>query len=464
MIYKMNNMKRLSLAFTALVFCGIIVAQTASDSVYVFLDDMADAGIYLPAPPDTASPLFAADFLTWQYGKTIRPTARGKQASDESAFGAEEMCRVYSEAMGLHLSFRTTPAICRFLLKNTMDGHFATVKAKEKYMRKRPFAQMNEHTWGQYDDEAFLRTNGSYPSGHTATGWATALAAVEIAPELQDTILRRGFQYGESRWIVGAHWRSDVEAGYLCASASIARCHANPLYYQELEAARAEYRLLKGYTSNLLPSMDSIGVPDGLRILEKPVDSASYRYYGDIVATYLAMSASTPAQKAQAVAGGPVDTKALMAYFSPALPKNIDKKHNPELFALLDYAIMNLSKSSRSIKRRHFRLRPYLQLGVPSLIPGDEEVLRKSSSYPSGHSSRGWGVALILTELYPDSQNAILSTGYEFGYNRVVAGYHYASDVQAGRLVASYTIARLHSDPEFMRLLELARLEVAKKH
>ncbi|MBO7409236.1 MAG: hypothetical protein J6T85_05065, partial [Paludibacteraceae bacterium] len=123
-------MKRLFLAFTALVFSGIIVAQTASDSVYVFLDDMADAGIYLPAPPDTASPIFATDFLTWQYGKTIRPTARGKQASDESAFGAEEMCRVYSEALGLHLSFRTTPAICRFLLKNTMDGHFATVKAK----------------------------------------------------------------------------------------------------------------------------------------------------------------------------------------------------------------------------------------------------------------------------------------------------------------------------------------------
>lgn len=457
MIYKMNNMKRLFLAFTALVFSGIIVAQTASDSVYVFLDDMADAGIYLPAPPDTASPLFATDFLTWQYGKTIRPTARGKQSSDESAFGAEEMCRVYSQALGINLSLQTTPAICRFLLKNTMDGHFATVKAKEKYMRKRPFAQMNEHTWGKYDDEAFLRTNGSYPSGHTATGWATALAAVEIAPELQDTILRRGFQYGESRWIVGAHWRSDVEAGYLCASASVARCHANPLYYTELDAARAEYRRIKGYKSSELPTLDSIGLPDGIRILEKPVDSASYRYYGDIVASYLAFSTSTPEQKQMAAAGGPTGTSDLMLYFSPAFPQELNKKNNPELYALLDYTLKQLAVSSRSVKHRHFRLRPYLQLGINTLIPGDEKKLRHSSSYPSGHSTRGWGVALVLTELFPEYQNQILSKGFEYGYNRVVAGYHYASDVQAGRLVAAYTIARLHSDPEFLRLLNAAK-------
>lgn len=56
---------------------------------------------------------------------------------------------------------------------------------------------MNEDTWGKYDSD-FLRTNGSYPSGHTAFGWATALAFAEMWPELQDTILRRGVQFGEN--------------------------------------------------------------------------------------------------------------------------------------------------------------------------------------------------------------------------------------------------------------------------
>ena len=66
-----------------IVVCGGY-AQTEKDSMFVSLQEQPDGGIYLPAPPDTASLRFVTDFLTWQQGKTIRPTARGKQASDES--------------------------------------------------------------------------------------------------------------------------------------------------------------------------------------------------------------------------------------------------------------------------------------------------------------------------------------------------------------------------------------------
>ena len=59
--------------------------------------------------------------------------------------------------------------------------------------------------------------------------------------------------------------------------------------------------------------------------------------------------------------------------------------------------------------------------------------------------------------------NAVLQRGFEIGQSRVIAGYHWASDVLAGRLVASYTLVRLNNDPEFRALLDRARAEYAAK-
>ena len=79
------------------------------------------------------------------------------------------------------------------------------------------------------------------------------------------------------------------------------------------------------------------------------------------------------------------------------------------------------------------------------------------------HTSAGWSVALILAEIYPEAQDAILARGYEYGQSRVIAGFHYQSDVDAGRLVGSATVARLHADPEFMAALNKAKQEVQKQ-
>ena len=59
MIRKLTRM----FAAAALLFIGgKTFAQTEKDTVYVFLQDMPDAGIYLPPPPDMLSPQYADDF------------------------------------------------------------------------------------------------------------------------------------------------------------------------------------------------------------------------------------------------------------------------------------------------------------------------------------------------------------------------------------------------------------------
>ena len=99
-------------------------------------------------------------------------------------------------------------------------------------------------------DEAGLREDGSYPSGHAAIGWAWALILVEVFPENTDVILQRGKQFGVSRNVCNVHWRSDVIAGRMMGSAAVARLHANDMFQADMQAAKDELKALRGLPLN----------------------------------------------------------------------------------------------------------------------------------------------------------------------------------------------------------------------
>jgi len=115
--------------------------------------------------------------------------------------------------------------------------------------------------------------------------------------------------------------------------------------------------------------------------------------------------------------------------------------------------------STRSAKNHYMRPRPFMVFNEPSATPGDEPALRKNGSYPSGHTAIGWATALVLAEINPERQNEILKRGYEMGESRVICGYHFQSDVDAGRITGAVTVARLHADPCFQAQLEKAKAE-----
>ena len=105
--------------------------------------------------------------------------------------------------------------------------------------------RFHEHTaTPQFEPD--LRRNFSYPSGHTILGWNSALLLAEINPERADTLLKRGYMYGESRVIVGAHWQSDVDAGRLAAAAAYSRMHSSERFLEQMQLARLEFRIKKG--------------------------------------------------------------------------------------------------------------------------------------------------------------------------------------------------------------------------
>lgn len=438
------------------LFVWILCFQNvdAQSRYYYKADSLPNAVYYLPAPPDTSDMLFAADFQQWIWGKSMRPTPRGAQASWESLYGVERMATIFGEVLGITITKEETPAIWTFLQRAGSTGNRAVSLAKKHYMRVRPFARTNEHVAGEFDDEEGLRKNGSYPSGHTAHGWGAALAMAEMLPECQDTILRRGFEYGQSRVIVGAHWQSDVNAGYLASSVAFAFMHRHPDYARDLAAARAEVLKLRPELAKQQPAY-----PDATRILDEPVTTESPLYYGDVAAYWLAKAERNTERGRQAITDADGSMDALLRGFSIAAGVELSITTTPNTVALLAWTRNTLLAEAGRLKKNTFRERPFVRFGEPSLIPEDEAEGAGSSSYPSASATLGWGMALVLTELVADHQNEIMKYGYEYGYSRVIAGYHFASDVQAGRILAACVLARMHNDPVFLELLEKAKKE-----
>jgi acid phosphatase (class A) len=72
-----------------------------------------------------------------------------------------------------------------------------------------------------------------------------------------------------------------------------------------------------------------------------------------------------------------------------------------------------------------------------------------SGSYPSGHATFGWSVALVLADMLPERRSQVLARARQYTWNRVVAGVHYPSDVEAGRTSATVIVALLFADAEF---------------
>ena len=147
--------------------------------------------------------------------------------------------------MGFEVTEAETPHLYMVLRRTLADAGLSTYGAKNHYARARPFMGNNEPICTP-DDEEGLRKDGSYPSGHTAIGWAWALILCEVVPERTDAILARGREFGQSRVVCNVHWQSDVDEGRIMAAAAVARLHADKGFRHDLEEAKREVAGVRG--------------------------------------------------------------------------------------------------------------------------------------------------------------------------------------------------------------------------
>lgn len=240
-----------SLALTSLLLTAPAAAgaQTVKEQYPSFTHDHEpDGTLYLPAPPDTLSQNYVSDMVQYVWGKTQRRGARGRQAVFDAYMATDSVVAGFSEAFGMALSKASTPAIYDLVAKTISDAVYATKKVKKHYRRRRPFVQFDDTTLIPWDEASHVNSP-SYPSSHSAAGWAVALVLSELNPDRAEAILKRGYEYGQSRVIAGYHYQSDVDAARLAASAAVARIHTTPEFAEAMKKARKELKNKLGVRS-----------------------------------------------------------------------------------------------------------------------------------------------------------------------------------------------------------------------
>jgi acid phosphatase (class A) len=211
---------------------------------YLTQEEAPDSAVLLPPPPAEGSVGSELDQEASAAALLLRGTPRWDLAADDSVVDFPAAAATFSCALDLPVTAKETPNLYMLLRRSMADAGRATAAAKIRYDRDRPF-EVNRQPICTPRDRDFLKHNGSYPSGHAATGWAWALILTELAPERSNAILARGLAYSESRVICNVHWSSDAAAGRVMGAAAVARMHGDPVFRAQLEKARAEIAALR---------------------------------------------------------------------------------------------------------------------------------------------------------------------------------------------------------------------------
>ena len=213
-------------------------------SGYLELRELPNSLVLIPPPPEEGSTAFMLDEEISKNNLEKKDSARWKQAQSDAVLYFPEALEAFSNIEGVTISEKETPNLYILLRRTMADASLSTYTAKNHYNRARPFMVNTEPTCTP-EDEEYLRKDGSYPSGHTAIGWAWALVLSEIFPEKTNHIIQRGREFGESRIVCNVHWQSDVNEGRFMGAATVASLHANPTFQADLKAAKKEVAALK---------------------------------------------------------------------------------------------------------------------------------------------------------------------------------------------------------------------------
>lgn len=226
------------LALFALLSC---TRGTGELLPYIAENDLPDVVECIPAPPSAESEEFAFDELRYRWGKEQRKdSVLLARAVRDAVWNLDTTFAIMSGPFGLEISESATPRIYEVLSRGVKTIEDIRFRPKAHYFRIRPFAYYSEPSIFPQDDE-WLATEGSYPSGHTIRAWACALLMAQIAPESAEAVFARAWEAGESRVISGCHWQSDVDASRPVASIGYAALQTSGDFRRDIRRARREY-------------------------------------------------------------------------------------------------------------------------------------------------------------------------------------------------------------------------------
>ena len=257
--------KMLLMAVTAISVTMSVKAQDDALQPYFELDQLPQLINIMPPPPSFDSPEFANDVVRYGWGKQQR---QDKERVELAIADAEwddhtKLYAQWKDAFGLEITETGTPEIWKLMETSLATTDPMRKEIKAFYHRQRPFERFDDSMPSHEEDN--LRGEGSYPSGHSLRGWGISLLLAQIAPSRADEIFSRGWDYCNSRVIVGAHWQSDVDASRTAASIGFCALQGSEAFITQMKKAQQEYQEKTGSA--------------GMRTVVAPDNQSSARIY-----------------------------------------------------------------------------------------------------------------------------------------------------------------------------------------
>lgn len=193
------------------------------------------------------------------------------------------------------------------------------------------------------------------------------------------------------------------------------------------------------------------GRPDGIALLAPPPVPGSAEQAADLASARSVFKKRTRAEEQRAFK----DASLSVFSFAEAIGPIFQPGKLPRTEAFFDKLKGELKDAVNVPKDYWKRPRPYqldarLSLGKPE----------DSFSYPSGHSARGTVQALLLAELFPDHCEGILEVGRNIGWDRVLIGKHFPTDIYAGRVLGQAIVQEMKNNPHFQNDFAEVKAEV----
>lgn len=157
------------------------------------------------------------------------------------------------------------------------------------------------------------------------------------------------------------------------------------------------------------------------------------------------------------------DTHEDPSAFAQTLGASFDLKALPATAKLLAVVDNDQSIAAGMAKKYFKRHRPWIS---DNSLVGCERGKNPDplSSYPSGHATLGYTLAVVLSALMPEKAQAIQARATEYAYHRLVCEVHYRSDIEASHALGEAVGIQLLHSPALAPQIQAAVEELRAAH